>query len=251
MSVSQLLVDNNPAAVLALGDTCHNPTEDCYSSFYNPSWGRVKSITYPTVGNHEYGVSGASTYYDYFNGSGNFSGTAGDRDKGYYSYDVGSWHFIVLNTQCSQAGGCGTSSPQYLWLQNDLQTHSNQCTLAYWHIPLFSSGGRANNNSLNFYTLLYNYNADIVLNGHDHIYERFVPQKYDQTADYSRGIRQFIVGTGGANHTSIASVQPNSEVRNTDTFGVLKLTLHPDSYDWQFVPEAGKTFTDSGSAFCH
>jgi 3',5'-cyclic AMP phosphodiesterase CpdA len=251
MTVSQVIVNQLPTAVLTLGDNCHEPTATCYADYYDPSWGRFKSITHPVSGNHDYMTANASHYYDYFNGAGSFSGPAGDRDKGYYSFDIGEWHIIALNTQCSEVGGCSSGSPQYAWLENDLMTHEARCTLAFYHIPLFSSGGRANSNARGFFTLLYNYNAEIVLNGHDHIYERFAPQKYDGTLDNTRGIRQFTVGTGGANHTSIEAVQPNSEVRNVDTFGVIKLTLHPDRYDWQFVPVAGETFADSGTTYCH
>ncbi len=196
-------------------------------------------------------MAGAVYYYDYWNGIGKASGPAGDRSQGYYSFDIGTWHLISLNSQCSEAGGCNSGSPQYTWLQQDLQNHANKCTLAYYHIPVFSSGGRANNNMLQIYTLLYNNKVDVVLDGHDHIYERFAPQDPSGVADPDHGIREFIVGTGGANHTSIATIQPNSEVRNVDTFGALKLTLHPDRYDWQFIPVAGKTFTDSGTTLCH
>jgi chitodextrinase len=242
--------------VLTLGDTQYY----CggYSAFlqsYDPTWGRVKPITHPAVGNHEYLTSGgtdctaanagAAGYFNYFGSA------AGQPGQGYYSFDIGTWHIIALNSNCGDAGGCSATSPQGLWLANDLQTHTNFCTLAFWHIPLFSSGGRANHNSLAFWQLLYDNNADLILSAHDHIYERFAPQTPTGTLDTTRGIREFIVGTGGANHTSIVSVAPNSEVRNADTFGVLELTLHPTSYDWNFVPEAGKTFTDSGSTACH
>jgi hypothetical protein len=251
MAASQVAVDQNPNAVLILGDLCHTPSANCFNNYYAPSWGRLFSKTHPTTGNHEYLVSGAVYYFDYWNGVGKTGGPAGDRGKGYYSFDLGTWHIIALNSQCSEAGGCNSGSAQYSWLQQDLQSHSNKCTLAYYHIPVFSSGGRANNNMLQIYTLLYNNSVDVVLDGHDHIYERFAPQNPSGGADSSRGIREFIVGTGGANHTSIATVQPNSEVRNTDTFGALKLTLHPDRYDWKFMPVAGKTFTDSGTTLCH
>ncbi len=250
-ATSQLIVDQNPTAVLTLGDHCHDPTAACFSNNYDPSWGRFKSKTHPVVGNHEYLVSGAVTYFDYFNGVGNQIGLAGDRSKGYYSFDLGTWHLIALNSNCSEAGGCSAGSPQEKWLRADLAAHPATCTLAYWHIPLWSSGGRA---SPNMYTLtqdLYNNHAEIVLNGHDHIYERFAPQDYNGNADPQNGIRAFIVGTGGANHTSIASIAPNSLVRNVSTFGVLKLTLHATSYDWQFVPVPGQAFTDSGSAACN
>ena len=253
---SNLLVNGGFTSILSLGDNQYY----CggYQAFvqsYDPSWGRVKSITHPVAGNHEYFTSGgtgcdasntgAAGYFQYF---GSAAGTVG---QGYYSFDIGAWHLIALNSGCSSAGGCSSTSPQYKWLQADLAAHPNQCTLAYWHIPLFSSGGRANANSKPFWQLLYAAHADVVLNGHDHIYERFAPQTSTGTLDQALGIREFIVGTGGADHTSITTVAANSEVRNTTTFGILKLTLHSGSYDWQFVPEAGQTFTDSGTQACH
>jgi hypothetical protein len=143
------------------------------------------------------------------------------------------------------------SSAQYKWLQADLAADTKKCTLAYYHIPLFSSGGRANSSTRPLWQLLYNAHADLVLNGHDHIYERFALQTPTGLSDPTNGIREFIVGTGGADHTSIASVAANSQVRNAATFGILKLTLHTASYSWQFVPQAGKIFTDSGSQACH
>jgi len=256
---SDLLVGGGFAAVLDLGDNqyeCGSLT--AYNQAYDPTWGRVKSITYPAPGNHEYLTSASNStgcnaananaagYFNYF---GAVAGTPG---QGWYSFDIGTWHLISLNSQCSAVGGCGTSSPQYAWLQADLAAHSNYCTLAYWHVPLFSSGGRAAANSRSWWQLLYNANADVVLTGHDHIYERFAPQDANGNLDLARGLREFIVGTGGGNHTAITSVAANSEVRDSTTFGVLKLTLHPTSYDWQFVPAAGNgTFTDSGSSACH
>jgi len=253
---SDLLVNTQLAAVLALGDNqyyCGSLT--AFLASYNLSWGRVKAITHPAVGNHEYLTSGgtgcssdnagAVGYFNYFGSA------AGNPGQGYYSFDVGAWHLIALNTNCSSAGGCSASSPQGRWLQTDLLAHNNQCTLAYWHIPLFSSGGRANNNSRTLWQLLYNNNVDVILEGHDHIYERFAPQSYTGALDTEHGIRSFIVGTGGADHTSIVSIAANSEVRNSNTFGVLMFSLHSSSYDWLFVPEAGKSFTDSGSGTCH
>jgi hypothetical protein len=197
------------------------------------------------VGNHEYNTSGASGYYSYFGAA------AGDPSKGYYSYDLGGWHFVVLNSNCGVVS-CASGSPQEVWLRNDLAAHAAACTLAYWHHPRFSSGQHGNNTSSSvFWQDLYNANADVVLNGHDHLYERFGPQNPSAGFDSARGIREFIVGTGGRNSYSFTSVQPNSEVRQSGTFGVLKLTLHANGYEWQFVPEAGKTFTDTGSANCH
>ena len=253
---SNLLVSGGFTAILSLGDNQYY----CggYQAFlqsYDPSWGRVKAITHPVVGNHEYFTSGgtgcdstntgAAGYYTYFGAA---AGTVG---QGYYSFDIGAWHLIALNSSCSQAGGCSSSSPQYKWLQADLAAHPNQCILAYWHIPLFSSGTRANAGTRPFWQLLYNAHADLVLNGHDHIYERFAPQTATGALDQANGVREFIVGTGGADHSSIATVAANSQVRNATTFGVLELTLHAGSYDWQFVPEAGKTFTDAGTQACH
>jgi hypothetical protein len=253
---SDLLVNAHLSAVLVLGDNQY----ECgsYAAFmmsYDLTWGRLKTITHPVVGNHEDLTSGsavcssdnagAAGYFKYF-------GTAaGTPKQSYYSFDIGTWHLIALNTNCSSEGGCSQSSPQGRWLQAELLAHKNQCTLAYWHIPLFSSGGRARSNSKPLWQLLYNNNADLILEAHDHIYERFAPQTTDGVLDTVRGIRSFIVGTGGADHTEIAKIAPNSEVRNTNTFGVLMLTLHSNSYDWKFVPEAGKTFTDSGTGTCH
>jgi acid phosphatase type 7 len=245
-----------PAGVLVLGDNQYY----CggYNAFlqsYDLSWGSYKPITHPSVGNHEYltsggtdcnaGNAGAHGYFTYFGAA------AGQPGQGYYSYDVGTWHIIALNSNCGDAGGCSATSPQGQWLAADLAAHPATCTLAYWHIPLYSSGGRASSNSRPFWQLLYDNNADLILSAHDHTYERFAPQTPTGTVDNVRGIREFIVGTGGANHTSFVTTAANSEVRNATTFGVLKLTLHSNSYDWQFVPEAGQSFNDSGTTACH
>jgi chitodextrinase len=255
-ATAQLIQSTSPSAVLLLGDNQYY----CggYSAFtgsYDLSWGAFKSITHPSVGNHEYLTSGgtdcnaqnagANGYFTYFGAA------AGQRGQGYYSFDVGTWHVIALNSNCGDAGGCSATSPQGQWLAADLAAHQNMCTLAYWHIPLYSSGGRANANSRPFWQLLYDHNADLILSAHDHTYERFAPQTPTGTVDQQRGIREFIVGSGGANHTSFVTTAANSEVRNATTFGVLKLTLHPSSYDWNFVPIQGQTFTDSGTTACH
>jgi acid phosphatase type 7 len=260
MYTSNLLVNAGLAAVLPLGDNQYY----CggYAAFtgsYDHSWGRVKSITHPAVGNHEYLTSGGSSgstgcdstnagaagYFRYFGAA------AGSPSQGYYSYDIDTWHLIALNSNCSSAGGCSATSPQGKWLQADLAAHPNQCILAYWHIPLFSSGGRANNNSRPFWDALYAAKADVVLSAHDHTYERFAPQTPSGGLDRNNGVREFIVGTGGANHTSLASRVANSEIFDDKTFGVLEMSLYPDHYTWQFVPEPGKTFSDAGSQACH
>jgi len=259
---SDILVNGGFTAVLPLGDNqyyCGSLT--AFNTALDPSWGRVKPAIHPTTGNHEYltsGGSGGSTGCDSSNANAagyfNYFGAAGgDPAKGYYSFDIGSdWHLIALNSQCSHAGGCGSGTAQYTWLQSDLATHAGECILAYWHIPLFSSGGRAASNSHPFWNLLYAAHADVILNGHDHIYERFAPQDPSGNFDSANGIPEFIVGTGGANHTSLVAIAPNSVVHDTTTFGVLEMTLHQGSYNWQFVPAAGNgTFTDSGWATCH
>jgi len=263
--VSDLILgDASIDAVAALGDVQYECGGlSAFQQSYDQSWGRVKTITHPAVGNHEYltsggtdcnaGNAGAAGYFTYFGAA------AGTPGQGWYSFDMGAWHLIALNSNCGDAGGCGTGSPQETWLRNDLASHPNSCVLAFYHIPLWSSGGRAEENTRTLVTDLYNAGAEVILAGHDHIYERFAPQNPSGPngggLDTARGIREFIVGTGGANHTPLppppAGPAGNSEVRNTDTFGVLKLTLHPNSYDWQFVPEPGKTFTDSGSQACH
>jgi hypothetical protein len=257
MATSDLLIAGFDA-VLTLGD---NQYEDGalakFQQSYDPSWGRVKSATHPAIGNHEY-YSGSgnplgSGYFDYFNGVGNATGPAGDRSKGYYSFNLGNWHLIALNSNCAQVGGCSAGSPQEQWLRADLAAHPASCALAYWHHPRFSSGQQGSSSAMqDIWQALYDYGADVVLSGHDHDYERFAPQTATGRADQALGIREFVVGTGGRNHTSFSTgIVANSEVRDSTTFGVLKLVLHATSYDWQFLPVSGGSFTDSGSTACH
>jgi chitodextrinase len=247
---SNLLVNAGLAQVITLGDNQYNSAQtEEFNASYDPSWGRVKSITRPGIGNHEPGS--ASDYFDYFNGVGVNDGPAGERGKGYYSFDVGSWHVIALNSNCSTVA-CNAGSAQEQWLRADLAAHPNACTLAYWHHPRFSSGHDGDNTFMQpIWKALHEADADLALVGHSHDYERFAPQDVNGNLDQTRGIRQFVVGTGGAFFTGMSSAKPNSEVRQNSTYGVLKLALHPTSYDWNFVPEAGKTFTDSGSEACH
>lgn len=239
--------------VFTAGDNAYEKgTLTQFEKCYNPTWGRHKTRTRPAVGNHEYLTDGAAGHFDYFNGKGAMDGPAGRRDQGYYSYDLGDWHIIVLNSNCSKLGGCQPGSPQYEWLRADLAATDRLCTAAYWHHPLFSSGRHGNFTTMRpMWELLYEHDVDVVLAGHDHVYERFAPQDASGKRDDQRGIRQFTVGTGGRSHTDFRGRLPNSEVRNADTYGVLKLTLYPDSYDWEFIPEEGKSFTDSGHDECH
>lgn len=241
------LLDKIPGTVMVVGDLAYPDGSKENFACYDRTWGRVKSRTRPAPGNHEFHAAGATPYFDYFGPA------AGDPKTGYYSYELGTWHIIVLNSECKDVGGCEAGSPQETWLRYDLVQHPVACTLAYWHKPLFSSGG-AHGNDLTVKPLwqaLYEANADVIIGGHDHDYERFAPQTPDGAADPARGIREFVVGTGGKNHRPFAEPKPNSELRDATAFGVLKLTLKPGAYDWQFVPEAGKTFTDSGSGACH
>jgi acid phosphatase type 7 len=251
---SDLLVGAGLTSVLPLGDNQYDDgTLAKFQAVYGPTWGRVKSITRPVAGNHEPNASDgyATGYFDYFNGAGNSNGPAGERGKGYYSFDIGGWHLIALNSNCAQVP-CSAGSTQEQWLRADLAAHPNSCTIAYWHHARFSSGHDGDNTFVqSFWQALYEGGADIVLNGHSHDYERFAPMNAGGNLDNARGIREFVVGTGGAFWTGLADPKPNSMVRQNIVYGVLKITLHPGSYDWHFVPEAGKTFTDSGSANCH
>ncbi len=241
------LIDDIDGTIFTTGDNAYPDATDAnFQNCYEPSWGRHKPRTYPSPGNHEYHILGASGYFDYFGAA------AGDPAEGYYSYELGNWHIVSLNSMCEEAGGCGEDSPMVSWLKGDLAASSNTCTLAYWHHPLFSSGYNGNQDKMKpTWDALYAANVDVVLNGHDHAYERFAPQDPSGVANSARGIREFVVGTGGADLRPFETIQPNSEVRNADTHGVLRLTLQATSYDWEFVPAAGKTFTDSGSASCH
>jgi len=237
-----------PGQVFTLGDNVYDSgTAEEFANCYTPSWGRYQARTRPAAGNHDYGTAGATGYFGYFGAA------AGDPTTGYYSYDLGAWHVVVVNSNCAKVGGCKAGSPQEQWLRADLAAHPAACTVAYWHHPRFSSGQHGNLAALKpIWDALYAYDADVVLSGHDHDYERFAPQDPAGNADPVRGIREFVVGTGGRSHYAFTKAAiANSEVRDDATFGVLKLTLHDTSYDWAFLAEAGKTFGDAGSAACH
>ena len=234
-------------AVLALGDNAYSEGSALeYATRYAPTWGAQAFHTYPVAGNHDYDTPGAAGYFGYF-------GTAaGQPGTGYYSYDLGAWHLIALNSNCTEAGGCVAGSAQEQWLRADLAAHPAACTLAYWHHPLFSSGKHGSHTQVApLWQALYEAGADVVLTAHDHDYERFAPQTATGVIDAERGLREFVVGTGGGSHYLISLPIANSEIANDDTFGILELTLRPASYDWRFIPEAAKTFADAGSAPCH
>ena len=238
------LLDSIPGTVFTLGDNEYESgTPSEFRDCYDPSWGRHKARTKPVPGNHDYGTGGAAGYFGYF------GSIAGDPQKGYYSFDLADWHIIALNDNISHSAG----SAEEQWLRADLAAHKTACTLAYWHAPRFSSGIEHGDDPSGdaFWQALYEANADIVLGGHDHEYERFIPQNASGDADPTRGIREFVVGTGGRSHYGLGRRETNSEVFDAATFGVLKLTLSPGKYTWQFIPIAGQTFTDSGSGVCH
>jgi hypothetical protein len=243
------LVNAIPGEVFALGDNVYEDgTTAEFNNCYNPSWGAFKSRTHPAAGNHEYNTSGALPYYAYFGAA------AGAVGQGYYSYDVGAWHVIVLNSNISTAAG----SAQVQWLESDLSANQNFCTMAYWHHPLYSSiGGTSGTTGATISSLrplwdaLYAAGADLVLTGHRHVYERLRAMRPDGTPDDATGIRSFVVGTGGNSGGDLTNIFPTSEEREGRTYGVMKLTLHAGSYDWQFIPVAGETYTDSGTGACH
>ena len=237
--------------VFTTGDNAYESgTASEFASCYDPNWGRHKASTYPTVGNHEYyTLENASGYFDYF------GARAGDPTKGYYSYELGQWHVVALNSVCEKVGGCGASSPMVEWLKKDLAANSRTCTLAYFHHPLFSSGSLSGGNSKMkpSWEALYAARADVVLNGHLHNYERFAPQTPSGVADSAQGIREFVVGTGGYSLNPFKTTVANSQVRNANSYGVLKLTLHPTGYDWEFVAVDGTVdgrTADSGTGSC-
>jgi len=238
------MLDDMPGWPIAgLGDNVYpDGTAAEFTNCYEPSWGRHKNRTWPSPGNHDYHQPNAGPYYDYFGAQ------AGTKGVGYYSYSVGSWHIISLNSEVSMS----VTSPQGVWLKADLAANPAKCTLAYWHRPRWSSGSHGTSTTPKaLWDALYTAGADVVLVGHDHHYERFAPQDIAGALDLNRGMRQFVVGTGGAGFSSVGTAEPNSEVRIANTYGILKLTLKDEGYDWQFLPVPGSTGTDSGSGVCH
>lgn len=244
---AQLLLGYPNATVAATGDLADpNSTATAFTNCYGPSWGQVESRTRPAVGNHEYDLSpNAAPYFNYFG-----TNQAGALGKGFYSYELGGWHVVVLNSNCTEVGGCGPGSEQYAWLQQDLTANVNSCTLAYFHHPLFASSDLATPRVKPFWDLLYQYGADVIVNAHARQYERFAPMTPDGVVDTTRGIREFVVGTGGAPPLPLGAPAANSEIVSNSAYGVLKLDLNADGYTWKFLPTAGTTLTDSGHGTC-
>ncbi|MSO95577.1 MAG: alkaline phosphatase [Thermoleophilia bacterium] len=227
------LVNTLPGPIAVLGDIAYESgTREELSRCFLPPWGRFLPRIRAALGNREYVADGAAAAIDLFKLPAN----------GWYSYSIGAWHVIVLNSNCWKIGGCERGSPQWRWLQADLAAHHNRCTLAYWHHPRFSSGFHGSDTAYApFWELLARAKADVVLQGHDHHYERFAPL---------RSIRSFVVGTGGKSHYPTLLPRPGSVVRNSDTYGVLRLTLRPTAYDWKFLPVSDGSFSDAGTARC-
>lgn len=241
-ATSDLALALSPDAVLLLGDNQYESgTLAAHLASFTPTWGRLGAKLWPSPGNHEYFTAGAAGYFAYF------GAIAGN---GRYSFDLGGWHFISLDANCAQAGGCHAGSPEEKWLRQDLAAHAGVCTLAFWHQPRFSSGLHGSDTSYAaFWRALEEGGADVVLNGHDHEYERFALQNAGGAADLEHGIREFVVGTGGKELRPFGPIAANSVSRLNKDFGVLRLRLRPGGYDWQFVTEKG-TVTDAGSAPC-
>jgi hypothetical protein len=242
------LLDTLPGTVLTLGDTAYDDgSADQFTRCYLPSWGRFRDRTYPAPGNHDYQTADASGYYGFF------GPRAGQPGKGWYSFNQGRWHLIALNSNCDEVGGCQPGSEQEGWLRADLAAHPARCTLAFWHHPRFSSGTTHGSDPAvaGLWLALYQAGADIVLVGHEHNYERFAPLDPLGGVDPARGVREFVVGTGGKSHYPFGSPLPGSEARNSDSFGLLKLRLRPTGYTWRFLAAQGGSFQDSGTGSCH
>jgi len=237
------LLDNIEGLIFTAGDNAYDTgTPEQFMKCYEPTWGRHRARTRPSPGNHDYYTPGATGYFQYF---GELAGPPG---LGYYSYDYGAWKVVSLNSNVP----AGPDSPQYAWLAQELSQSAVKCTLAYWHHPVFSSGYEGNMTKMRaIWQLLYDNHADVAIVGHSHNYERFAPQDLEGRPQPGRGIREFVVGTGGMPFTPLESIKANSEALNNNSLGVLKLMLAPDSYSWEFIPAPGNAFRDSGGDSCN
>jgi hypothetical protein len=249
-ATARILARYPQATVLTLGDNAYQhgtPAE--FKNCYAPSWGKFKDRTRPATGNHDEATKNAQGYWDFFGPRG------GPYDQYYYGYDLGAWHLVVLNSDCWRVGGCDPGDPQIQWARSDLGTHRTRCTLAYWHRPPFTSGRyglpKDTTRVMPLWRTLYDKGVDVLLVGHDHDFERFVPMDANGRPD-PRGVREFVVGTGGGNLRAFKNPPlPTTAVRSDSTWGVLRLTLSPGRYAWRFLPVSGGGFTDAGAGTCH
>jgi hypothetical protein len=242
--LDQVVAEASEAVVFTAGDNAYEDgSAGSFANCYEPSWGRHKAITRPAVGSREYRTPGASAYFEYFGAA------AGNPEEGWYSYNLGGWHVVVINSNCNVVD-CEEGTPQEQWLREDLAAHSAACTLGYWHQPVFSSrSGGTNPEMLPIFQAFYDADADVIINGNDHFYERFLPQDPEGHED-DDGVTQFTVGTGGRSLDEFEGPSPNSGLRFNEAFGVLALTLFPGGYQWEFVTTPGTQFTDVGTANC-
>src|SRR5215211_2324411 len=241
------LVGRIGGTVFTLGDSVYpDATRAQFRKCYDPTWGKYKKRTRPTAGNHDYDISGAKAYFNYFR-------WRAGRPTGYYSYDRGTWHIVALNSNCEEVGECDWRSAQGRWLRRDLANHRARCTLAYFHHPLYASGSNYDSPKVKpFWHILYNHHAEVILSGHAHRYERFARITPSGERSSARGIRQFIVGTGGKlGGAQKGPDEPRVQAKKIGAPGVLKLDLGSGFYQWKFVPVAGRNYTDSGRARCH
>ena len=236
-----ILLDQIPGTVFTAGDNAYpDGTLEDFQKCYEPTWGRHKSRTRPSPGNHEYHDGSATGYFTYFGAA------AGDSTKGYYSYDLGAWHVVVLNSNID----VGPASEQLRWLAADLAAHPTLCTVAYWHHAFVSSSSEATPGMRFVWQVLYTAGVEVALTGHHHAYERFAPLNADAKLDRARGVREFVVGTGGSLLDNFGRKAPFSERRYADNYGVLQLQLYPGHYAWQFISVNGH-IRDSGRDRCH
>jgi predicted phosphodiesterase len=242
-ATAQILDANPTGVVVTLGDNSPHGTASDFSRCYHPTWGRHKARTRPSPGNHDYDTGGAAGYFDYFGAA------AGDPSEGYYSFDVGAWHIVSLNSNCAEIGGCTRASPQGQWLAADLAANPSVCALAYWHRARFSSGDNHGSSTAtrDLWAIFHEHGGDVVLVGHDHVYERFARQDADGNAT-ATGVREFVAGTGGVVNYGFDTPEPNSQVRIV-SHGVLQLTLTANTFSWKFLP-TDTTLTDSGTETC-
>lgn len=246
-ATAELVESQTGAVVLGLGDLAYpNGAVEDFTRCYEPSWGQFSERTYAVPGNHEYRTSDAAPFFDYF------GERAGERGEGWFSLDLGSWHLVALNSNCDHVG-CRKGSAQERWLRSDLERHAGQCTLAFWHAPRFSSGARHGGTTSveDLWQALLDHDVEMLLAGHEHLYERTAPLDAEGKVDRSQGVRTFVVGTGGGQLYELAEPVHGSEVAFSDTHGVLRLTLRSSGYDWEFLPGTPGGSTDAGSAECH